>query len=161
MKNHILLKLNKKNQKGAALITALFLLVILTMLALSSMGTNIMGERMASNSQEKSRALRAAEIGVEKAFNDVRAYQTSNTKANANRYKEKFDNIGDYGADVEVEAIFINSLSSQRSKDGDAETIWDKDTKIFFYEMSAKASTKSGASSNVSIGVYSQQTEPN
>jgi len=51
-------------QRGAALITALMFLIIMTMLALTSMGTNTLEERMASNSQQINRSFQAAEAGA-------------------------------------------------------------------------------------------------
>jgi Tfp pilus assembly protein PilV len=57
--------INKNSrQRGAALITALMFLIIMTMLALTSMGTNTLEERMASNSQQINRSFQAAEAGI-------------------------------------------------------------------------------------------------
>ena len=68
------------SQKGAALITALVMLVILTMLGLSSIMTNTMNERMAANSQEVNRAFQAAETGLDLGYADADSFNINNTK---------------------------------------------------------------------------------
>jgi type IV pilus assembly protein PilX len=65
---------NIPRQQGAALITALMFLIIMTMLALTSMGTNTLEERMAANSQEMNRSFQAAEAGLKLMINDATAY---------------------------------------------------------------------------------------
>ncbi len=60
-------------QQGAALVTALMFLIILTMIALNSMTTNTLEERMASNSQEINRSFQAAERGLILMRNDADA----------------------------------------------------------------------------------------
>ena len=72
----------RDEQRGAALITALVLLVILTMLGLSSMSTNTMEERMSSNAQEKNRAFQAAEAGIEIAMTNADTFNINNTISN-------------------------------------------------------------------------------
>src|SRR5262245_42417585 len=67
-----------RQQHGAALLTALVFLVMLTMLVLSSMNTNIMEERMAANSQEVNRSFQAAETGIATALDDSDAFATTN-----------------------------------------------------------------------------------
>ena len=71
--------LSRTSQQGAVLITALMLLVILTILGITSMSTTTMEERMAANSQEINRAFQAASTGLEIVFNDGKAFDTRNT----------------------------------------------------------------------------------
>ncbi|OOZ34949.1 hypothetical protein BOW51_11745 [Solemya velesiana gill symbiont] len=54
----------KAREQGAVLITALMILLLLTILGASSMGTNILQERMASNMHDRSLALQAAESAL-------------------------------------------------------------------------------------------------
>jgi len=68
------IKITIPKQQGAALITALMFLIILTMLAVTSMGTNTLEERMASNSTEMNRSFQAAEAGLALMKNDPTAY---------------------------------------------------------------------------------------
>jgi len=54
-------------QRGAALVVALIMLMILTMLGVAAMGTTTLEEKMAANIQEGTRAFEAAESGLAKA----------------------------------------------------------------------------------------------
>jgi type IV pilus assembly protein PilX len=54
-----------KRQKGAALVVGLMLLVIVTVLAVSAVGTASTEMIMAGNEQYRERAFQAAEIGIE------------------------------------------------------------------------------------------------
>jgi len=56
---------HRKKQKGAALVVGLMLLVIVTVLAVSAVGTASTEMIMAGNEQFRERAFQAAEIGVE------------------------------------------------------------------------------------------------
>lgn len=72
----------RKQQNGAALVVGLMLLVILTLLAISGMGTATTELVMAGNEQFQARAFQAAETGIERviaagAFNPVATTQTA------------------------------------------------------------------------------------
>ena len=54
-------------QDGAALITSLIFLTILTLLGMSSMGTALLENRMAGNSRDRNLAFQAAEMGMRDA----------------------------------------------------------------------------------------------
>ena len=58
----------RKSQNGAVLVVALILLLVLTILGVSTMTTTSMEERMAANAQEMSRAMQAADSGINRAF---------------------------------------------------------------------------------------------
>lgn len=62
-----------KRQKGAALVVGLMLLVIVTVLAVSAVGTASTEMIMAGNEQYRERAFQAAEIGIE---NGIRKLST-------------------------------------------------------------------------------------
>ena len=63
-------------QNGAALITALVVLIMLTLLAISTLSTSTMEERMAANSQELNRAFQIADTGLARIFDDPDALNT-------------------------------------------------------------------------------------
>lgn len=67
--NNTKLKTAKK-QSGAVLFTSLMFLIILTMLAVTSMSTNTLEEKMAANSQETNYAFQAAESALALAWDD-------------------------------------------------------------------------------------------
>ena len=65
-----------RNQRGAALVVGLLLLLALTLIGVTNMGMNSMELRMASNAQNKAHAFQAAETGLEAGivatdFNDI------------------------------------------------------------------------------------------
>lgn len=57
-----------RGQRGATLITAMVLLLILTLLGVTALNTTTLEERMAANTQEQMRAFQAAESGLSAAF---------------------------------------------------------------------------------------------
>lgn len=64
----------RRRERGAVLIVAMILLVVLTLLGVSAMNTSQLEERMASNSQEAARAFESAETGLSMAFNTDAAW---------------------------------------------------------------------------------------
>jgi hypothetical protein len=61
-------------ESGTALVMALVILMILTILGISSMNTSIMEERMSGNIQDLNRAFEAAESGLSRAINTAGAF---------------------------------------------------------------------------------------
>ena len=59
--------INRKRQGGAILITALMILLLLTIFGLSSMDTNILEEKMAGNMRDRNTAFQAAESALRAA----------------------------------------------------------------------------------------------
>lgn len=69
-------------QRGTALIMSMVILMILTILGISAMGTASLEEKMSGNVQEATRAFQAAESGLNQALNtsgslDLNAAQTN------------------------------------------------------------------------------------
>lgn len=60
-------------ERGAALVMALVILLILTLLGITAMGTSSLQEKMAGNIQESTRSFEAAESGLVQALNDASA----------------------------------------------------------------------------------------
>ena len=135
-----------KSQKGAALITALFFLVILTMLAMSSMNTNILDEKMAANMQEKNRAFQTAETALEIALNDKLAFNTSGHTATV-------DNVGDYDADATYTSVFLESRGASSIFASGANI--QGGTQVYnYFNLSITAKTVSGAESKINAGAW-------
>ncbi len=61
----------RTQQQGAALIVGLVLLMVLTILAISTMRTATLGLLMAGNAQYKERAFQLAETGLRDAVNQI------------------------------------------------------------------------------------------
>ena len=132
-------------QNGAALITALVMLVILTMLGLSSMSTNTMEERMAANSQEVNRAFQAAESGLDQAYADVNSFNLNNTVDNPNSYTI---NIGSYDAQLTYKIGFRQQTAPKRGSG------WDSNYSFYHFDIDSTAITASGASTSIHAGSY-------
>ena len=88
-------------QRGAALITALVMLTIMTLLAISSMSTNTLEEKMASNAQQVERAFHTAETGLQMVLADNNAFDTNNNVNNNNTPFNMSDDVYDYGANAD------------------------------------------------------------
>ena len=80
--HHIHLTRSRADQRGAALVVGLLLLLVLTLLAVSGMNTASLELIMAGNSQYRQNAFQAAETGIELAirsgnFNPAVATETT------------------------------------------------------------------------------------
>jgi type IV pilus assembly protein PilX len=145
------------SQNGAALITALIMLVILTLLGLSSISTATMEERMAANAQEINRAFQAASTGLEIVFSDETAFDTSLTIASDGTANDKYiksdTTIGGtgtyaYNANASYNSVFRQMTVPPRGSG------WDSSYGYYHFQLSSTGSTDSGASSTVNAGAY-------
>ena len=140
-------------QQGAALITALVMLVLLTMLGLSTITNTTMEERMAANSQEINRAFLAASSGIDIVFNDGAAFDTRHSLdsdgTNSDTYSEsdggggtrdKTDNSigGDSGTDAYAytalatyDATYVQSTVPPRGSG------WDSNFAYYHFDLEA------------------------
>ena len=144
---------NRSNtQQGAALITALIFLVILTLLAITSMSTNTLEEKMAANSQEINRAFQTAETGLKLAFTDEAAFSTANTKTTDGTVDDPYDkeenDIGDYAAATAYNAVFRQETKPPRGSG------WDSTMSFYYFDLSSTGSTASGATTTLHSGAY-------
>ncbi len=133
-------------QNGAALITALVFLVILTMLALGSMTTTTLEEKMASNAQESNRAFQTAESGLELGFDDVNSFSLNNTEADP--YTGYNLNFGTYGADATYSVVYRESTSPKRGSG------WDSNYALYHFDVSSTGETGTGATTELHAGAY-------
>lgn len=60
-----------KKQKGVVLVVCLLILLIISIIGLSSIGTTKLEEQMASNAQDKNRVFQSAETAVEQGMSDL------------------------------------------------------------------------------------------
>lgn len=74
-------RVTRRHERGAVLIVAMIFLIIMTLLAVTGMTTTSLEEKMASNSQETSRAFQAAETGLSQALADANSYDLTSTYA--------------------------------------------------------------------------------
>lgn len=66
------------SQRGTALIMSMVILMILTILGITAMGTASLEEKMSGNTQEATRAFQAAESGLNEAFNTASNFENMN-----------------------------------------------------------------------------------
>lgn len=142
-------KINK--QHGAALITALFFLIILTMLALSSMNMNIMDEKMASNSQQKNRLFQTAESALVIAFTDADTYSSTNTAQNP--YVNTASNL-----DSDMTATY-SSVFLQKTGVGFTENGSDQNIKRYFFEIDVNTRNAVNTQKNITAGIWREVDE--
>lgn len=62
---------SRHNQSGAALVVALIILLVLTILGISAMNTTSLEEKMAANAQELTRAFHAADSGITRGYRSL------------------------------------------------------------------------------------------
>lgn len=150
--------LRPRAERGAALVTALVLLTVVTMLAITSMGTNTLEEKMAANSQEVNRAFQTAEVGLEKVFDDDGAFNIVNlVDDNGTPYNPTDDiydyafsdnDVGPYSADTDYAAYFRQKTIPKRGSG------WDTKAAFYHFDVIANGETVSGASTILHAGAY-------
>ena len=150
-----------ESQSGAVLFTALVLMVLMTLLAVTMMGNTAIDERMAQNSQEQNRAFQAAETGIELALANNATLSTSNgyNAAGENTFSGednsesgdkqvfKAENTG-YGVSIEYTSVFLQKTPVTRGSG------FDSSFANYWFEIQSKARTETGAASTVALGMF-------
>jgi hypothetical protein len=98
----------RKYQRGTALIMSMVILMILTILGITAMGTASLEEKMSGNVQEATRAFQAAESGLSQSFNSA-AYELTGFTTNNYTYDS-----GKSGS-ATVKTEFIQFTTPRRS----------------------------------------------
>ena len=144
------------SQSGAVLFTALVLMVLMTMLAVTMMGNTAMDEKMAQNSQDKNRAFQAAETGIEMAIANSGSMNTSNAIQSAtglsNFNTPDATTLGTattgYGVSVTYSSVFLQKTPVTRGSG------FDSSFANYWFELQSRARTATGAESTVSLGMF-------
>ena len=138
-----------ENQSGAVLVTALVLLVILTLLGLSTMTTSILEERMAANSQEVNRSFHAAAAGLIAAFQSPLVVNTSTpvpvqlTVATAT--------AGGYVANAEYQVSW-RTTTTPPGRSSDTSKIYSADFSRYHFELESTGDS-SGVETALTAGM--------
>lgn len=90
--------IHERHQRGTVLVISLVILLILTILGISAMGTSSLEEKMSGNIQESTHAFESAESGLNEAFNTSGALSLSGSTTNTFSY-----NSGKSNAEVKTE----------------------------------------------------------
>jgi Tfp pilus assembly protein PilX len=137
------------------LFTALVMMVLMTLLAVTMMGNTAMDEKMAQNSQDKNRAFQAAETGIEMAIANSGSMNTSNAfnPDGTNNFSQ-----GDaatlgvaqtgYGVSVTYSSVFLQKTPVTRGSG------FDSSFANYWFELQSQARTDTGAESTVSLGMF-------
>ena len=143
------------SQSGAVLFTALVLMVLMTLLAVTMMGNTAMDEKMAQNSQDKNRAFQAAETGIEMAIANSGSMNTSNAfnSDGTNSFSQGDETtLGTaatgYGVSVTYSSVFLQKTPVTRGSG------FDSSFANYWFELQSKARTDTGAESTVSLGMF-------
>jgi Tfp pilus assembly protein PilX len=95
-------------QRGVALVMALVILLVLTVLGVAAMNTTTLEERMAGGTQEVTRAFEAAESGINSALGTSGVMNLNQETTNT------FDYAGNTGPSAEVVTTFIQYSTPKR-----------------------------------------------
>ena len=143
------------SQTGAVLFTALVMMVLMTLLAVTMMGNTAMDEKMAQNSQDKNRAFQGAETGIELAIADPNTINTScqtTTATGNNCTTTNVANLGaavtGYGVSVTYQSKFLQKTPVSRGSG------FDTSFANYWFEVQSSANTATGATSTVSLGMF-------
>ena len=99
-------------QRGVALVMALVILFILTLLGIASMSTSTLQEKMAGNIQEATRAFQAAESGINSALRDTNILNPNGSVTNIYNYS------GHSGSATVVSTFTQNTPPSRNKQTG-------------------------------------------
>ena len=150
----------RHRQQGAVLITSLIFLIILTILAVTSMSTNTLEERMAANAVENNIVFQAAESAAPLTWNSFWG-QTNpdNFRPDALQGKAP-DTIEDFDGnktDIEYLAFYEQESDSRRCA-GDTDPAQCSEagqTSRQFYRVKTTAkNTDTGVSATIHMGGY-------
>lgn len=131
-----------RQQQGVALVMALVILLIMTLLGITAMGTSSLEEKMAGNIQEATRVFEAAESGLNSAFSDSSAFNL-----NAPTTKSYTFDSGKSGS-ASVTTTFLNTSNAKRSANASGAGF-----KVANFEQTSTATTLTGAKSEIRQGV--------
>lgn len=146
MNTSINMQLNR--QDGAALITALVFLVILTLLAITSISTTTLEEKMAANSQEINRVFQASETGLGLAFADNLSFNTANTVTAP--YTQGPTPVGTTGTNMTYSSWFRDPPTEPPRGSG-----YEVGTAAaYHFNLRGVASNDSGANQNLDQGAF-------
>lgn len=139
--SHKVHAISLRRQRGAALVMALVILLILTLLGITAMGTSSLQEKMAGNIQEATRAFEAAESGLNQALNDASSLNLNG--ATTKNYE--FDS-GKSGS-ARVETTFVNYTQPKRGSG------YGNNFSAANFDQASTGTTVTGAKSVVHQGV--------
>ena len=138
----------KGNQRGAALVMALAVLVLLTILGISAMKSSTLEYRMATSIQDKSTAFQAAESALSESMATV--------SLNPNK-ASTYDYYGKTGVKAQVTTGYSGSSDSNATR---SEKPDGTGTKWYHFDQTSVATLDSGATTTIQSG-FKQRANAN
>jgi Tfp pilus assembly protein PilX len=138
----------QSNQRGAALVMALAVLVLLTILGISAMKSSTLEYRMASSIQDKSTAFQAAESALIESMDSVTLNPNQATTYNYS---------GKTGVSAKVTTSFSGTSNSNTTR---SEKPDGTGTKWYHFDQNSVATLNSGATTTVNSG-FKQRANAN
>lgn len=139
---------SQKNQRGAALVMALAVLVLLTILGISAMKSSTLEYRMATSIQDKSTAFQAAESALSESMASV--------TLNPNQ-ASTYDYTGKTGVSAKVTTSYAGSSDSNTTR---SEKPDGTGTRWYHFDQTSVATLDSGATTTVQAG-FKQRANAN
>ena len=160
MKHAVITARPRHKQQGAVLITSLVFLIILTMLAVTSMSTNTLEEKMAANAVENNLVFQAAESATPLVWNSF-WLETDPDKFRPEALKNKtpdiITNFDGNDTNIEYSAVYEQQSAAQRC-DGDTDPAQCSEagqTSRQFYRVNTTArNSQTGVSASIHVGGY-------
>lgn len=138
----------RRRQAGAVLLTALIMLLILTLLGLSSMNTNILEERMAANSVSVQKAFQAADSVVTKVAHDKNHEGFNLSHSKEIPYTGNPPEFGNFDGNLEY-SVYNRQRTTPHRGSG-----WDSNYAFYHFHVEGIAEQVDGSFSRVSSGLY-------
>lgn len=132
-------------QRGVALVIALVVLLILTILGVSALVSTALEGMMAGNVQEQNRAFQAAEAGIDAALVNPNSYISSPPTLVSGTLTA----IGDYNARAAYTSSFIAISKPRRSATG-----WGDKARFTHFQTVSVGRGNIGATATLTQGLY-------
>ncbi|MHC8441349.1 MAG: pilus assembly PilX family protein [Candidatus Eutrophobiaceae bacterium] len=138
-----------QRQVGAVLLTSLIILMILTIVGLSSMRTNIIEERMASNFQRGHEIFQVAEaIGRDVSKDKSNTGYNPKYAENTPYSKSLPTEFGEFSGDIMYEITFRQATPPNRGSG------WGNEYAAYHFNVSTQVTSENGSLSKIHNGVY-------
>lgn len=139
----VLSALELRGQRGAALVFALAILLVLTLLSVSALRTSSLEQLMAGNTQESTRAFEAAESGLAKSLADATTFASISGSVTTNY------TFSGMNATVRVLTSYKQTTKTGRSSSPTGQGTAD----VAHFNQQATATTTTGARIEIHQGV--------
>lgn len=133
-------------QRGVALVIALVVLLILTIIGVSALVSTALEGMMAGNVQEQNRAFQAAEAGIDAALVNPNSYISSPPTTVG---PITLSAIGDYNASARHTSSFIAISKPRRSATG-----WGDKARFTHFQTVSVGRGNIGATATLTQGLY-------